>query len=339
MYKSISKLSIKKKTQFQSEEEDADTPLSTQNSLKKGDFQTDDSDVGTPLNIQKGPQVLKHSKFKQQQSKQHLSNVGRHIVYNKQTHSDAEPIKQQSKQYDRVKSHPFRHLIFSDSTDEATLRKHLLVTQRGLAYASKCLKGPSDKFIQLKEVPVPLEDYTKKLLILDLDETLVHTCSQKDNPQVLIKANDSTMIGVNLRPHLQQFLDTLKNYYQIFVFTASSPAYATAIIDFIDPNQHSILGIFTRGHCMETKNGFMIKDLRILKDINLKDVIIVDNLSHSFGLQIDNGVPILEWQNDPKDQELKFLAEYLIEASFQNDIREYNRKQLRLRELIDFNLE
>ena len=35
---------------------------------------------------------------------------------------------------------------------------------------------------------------------------------------------------------------------------------------------------------METKNGFMIKDLRILKDINLKDVIIVDNLSHSFGL-------------------------------------------------------
>lgn len=35
---------------------------------------------------------------------------------------------------------------------------------------------------------------------------------------------------------------------------------------------------------METKNGFFIKDLRILKDVDLKKTILVDNLSHSFGL-------------------------------------------------------
>lgn len=52
---------------------------------------------------------------------------------------------------------------------------------------------------------------------------------------------------------------------------------------------------------METKNGFFIKDLRTLKDIDLRKTLIVDNLSHSFGLQIDNGIPILEWQSDPKD--------------------------------------
>ena len=34
---------------------------------------------------------------------------------------------------------------------------------------------------------------------------------------------------------------------------------------------------------METKNGFFIKDLRILKDINMRTTILVDNLSHSFG--------------------------------------------------------
>ena len=52
---------------------------------------------------------------------------------------------------------------------------------------------------------------------------------------------------------------------------------------------------------METKNGFFIKDLRILKDRKLQDIVIVDNLVHSFGFQLDNGVPILEWQNDSKD--------------------------------------
>ena len=35
---------------------------------------------------------------------------------------------------------------------------------------------------------------------------------------------------------------------------------------------------------METKNGFFIKDLRTLKDIDLSSTLIVDNLAHSFGL-------------------------------------------------------
>lgn len=66
---------------------------------------------------------------------------------------------------------------------------------------------------------------------------------------------------------------------------------------------------------METKNGFFIKDLRTLKDVDLSSSIIVDNLAHSFGLQIDNGIPILEWNSDEKDEELKYLTEYLIKAS------------------------
>lgn len=146
-------------------------------------------------------------------------------------------------------------------------------------------------------------------------------------------------IGINLRPHVSYFLESLSTFYSIFIFTASSPGYATTIVDYLDPEQSKILGILTRNHCMETKNGFFIKDLRILKDINLKDMVMVDNLSHSFGLQIDNGVPILEWRDDPKDQELKFLVDYLVEASTYDDMREFNRKKLRLRELIDFNLE
>ena len=35
---------------------------------------------------------------------------------------------------------------------------------------------------------------------------------------------------------------------------------------------------------MATKNGFFIKDLRIVENRDMKDLIIVDNLSHSFGL-------------------------------------------------------
>lgn len=53
---------------------------------------------------------------------------------------------------------------------------------------------------------------------------------------------------------------------------------------------------------METHNGFYIKDLRIIKNRGLKDLIIVDNLVHSFGLQLDNGIPILEYLKGKEDK-------------------------------------
>lgn len=96
--------------------------------------------------------------------------------------------------------------------------------------------------------------------------------------------------------------------------------------------------ILDRTHCIETTGGFVIKDLRIIKNRELKDLIIVDNLVHSFGLQIDNGVPILEWDGDKQDKELLYLVDYLIEASRVEDIREFNAERLKLRELANASL-
>lgn len=115
--------------------------------------------------------------------------------------------------------------------------------------------------------------------------------------------------------------------------------YATEIINFIDSERKYISGILVRENCMETKIGFFIKDLRIIKNRELKDMIIVDNLAHSFGFQIDNGVPILEFHNDKNDKELKYLCNYLVEASSWEDLREFNRKKMKLNELADLKVE
>lgn len=90
---------------------------------------------------------------------------------------------------------------------------------------------------------------------------------------------------------------------------------------------------------METKNGFFIKDLRLIGNKQLKDMLIIDNLAHSFGFQIENGIPIMEWHNDQNDQELKALIDYLKEAVNYPDIREYNTNYLKLDELMEFNLD
>ena len=128
-------------------------------------------------------------------------------------------------------------------------------------------------------------------------------------------------------------------YYEIFVFTASSANYATSVVNFIDQKNKYINGILTRQNCMETKNGFFIKDLRIIKNRNIKNMIIVDNLSHSFGFQIDSGVPILEYHNDKKDSELKYLIDYLLQAFECDDVRKFNQKNLKLEELSECSID
>ena len=50
---------------------------------------------------------------------------------------------------------------------------------------------------------------------------------------------------------------------------------------------------------------------------------MVDNLVHSFGLQIHNGIPILEFLNNKQDRELMGLEKMLVELSTKEDVRDY----------------
>ena len=86
---------------------------------------------------------------------------------------------------------------------------------------------------------------------------------------------------------------------------------------------------------METHNGFYIKDLRIIKNRELKDIIIVDNLIHSFGLQLDNGIPILEYLKGKDDIELIGLEKMLVTLSTVDDVRDHLRQTLQLRKVLE----
>jgi len=130
-----------------------------------------------------------------------------------------------------------------------------------------------------------------------------------------------------------EFLKIISKYYEVFVFTASSDVYANLIIDILDPHSKYIKGILFRNHCLQTKKGIYIKDLRIVKNRELKNMVIVDNNAHAFALQLENGIPILEWKGDKNDRELKYMVHYLLELAPVEDVRIFNRKFLKLEEL------
>ena len=54
-----------------------------------------------------------------------------------------------------------------------------------------------------------------------------------------------------------------------------------------------------------------IKDLRIIRNRRMEDMVIVDNAVYSFGFQLENGIPIIPFYNNPMDEELHHLIFYL----------------------------
>jgi len=70
----------------------------------------------------------------------------------------------------------------------------------------------------------------------------------------------------------------------VCVFTASNKEYADTILDYIDPTGTLIQHRFYRESCIKTTDNVYIKDLRIFRNVNLKDIIIVDNAVYSFGV-------------------------------------------------------
>lgn len=60
---------------------------------------------------------------------------------------------------------------------------------------------------------------------------------------------------------------------------------------------------------------------------------MVDNLVYSFGLQIDNGIPIKPFINEEEDTELERLAESLKDIKPLEDVRLFIKKTFNFEEL------
>lgn len=60
---------------------------------------------------------------------------------------------------------------------------------------------------------------------------------------------------------------------------------------------------------------------------------MVDNSALSFGYHIDNGIPIVPFYEDPNDDEMKHLSNYIESIADVDDLRIENRKAFHLSEI------
>ena len=80
-----------------------------------------------------------------------------------------------------------------------------------------------------------------------------------------------------------------------------------------------------RDSCLAVEGNFL-KDLNVLGR-DMSQMVLVDNSPHAFGYQIDNGIPIESWFDDPNDTELLKLARFLDTLHGSADVRQAVRKE------------
>ena len=185
------------------------------------------------------------------------------------------------------------------------------------------------------EFYLPPNKTGKKTLVLDLDETLVHSqFGPFDIPSdVVINIeieNEIHDIHVLVRPGVKEFLEKLSKKFEIVIFTASISKYAGPLLDILDKNKLCAYRLF-REHCTLINTSF-VKDLKKLGR-DLKDVIIVDNSPMAYLLNNDNGLPILTWFDDKSDRELYKICPLLEFLSLVPDVRDYISKMVNNNEI------
>ncbi len=241
--------------------------------------------------------------------------------------------------------------------------------QTSLTHISQLRKIRFDYALSNKKIYEGVPDYTnkikpdKKILLIDLDETLIHSDfnleylnDKKVKYDTIIKFKDTESdfeenyedyydmrrkklkhelfneekeykVGVFIRKGAKEFLTEVSKYFVVGIFTASVKAYADAVIDYLDPNKNLIQFRLYRNNFINVNDKIFVKDLRIIKGIDIKDIILLDNSIYSFSAQINNGILVNSFFNDKNDIELYnvlgYLLNFLVKAE---DVRVVNEQ-------------
>jgi len=165
-------------------------------------------------------------------------------------------------------------------------------------------------------------DTGKKCLVLDLDETLVHSSFRAVEGAdfvIPVKIEDVVhFVYVMKRPGVDEFLVEMAKHYEIVIYTASLNKYADPLLDLLDPKKVIRYRLF-RESCVFYEGNY-VKDLSVL-DRDLSSTIIIDNSPNSYLFHPENAIDCSSFIDDPRDRELDQIGSFLAGIKDAKDVR------------------
>lgn len=142
----------------------------------------------------------------------------------------------------------------------------------------------------------------KYTLVLDIDETLFHFRINEENDEQGV---------LKIRPGVFQFIDEIKEYYEIILFSEAERGYIDLLTEAIGENRYLYDCVLCRDYMSIVGKDF-VKDLNKMGR-SLDRVIIVDNMPQNFSLHKENAIYIKSfWGVENDDKALIDLIPILV---------------------------
>ena len=187
----------------------------------------------------------------------------------------------------------------------------------------------------------------KKLLILDMDETLLHTECFRDIDYLEEGSydfkfplggggwsNDEHWYFTLKRPFLDEFMNYAFDNFKVAIWTAGGSDYASEAISRSGLDKNKLEFFWARERCtmkydFETGFRYGVKNLeKVHKSLgwDLNNVLIVDDVQKTAINNYGNLIHIKEFCNDRSDIELKKLMNYLDKIKDSNNFRSIEKR-------------
>lgn len=180
-----------------------------------------------------------------------------------------------------------------------------------------------------------MQNIGTKLLVLDLDETLIHAAERK------LERDFDFIVGqyfVYKRPFLNEFLEFCFENFEVAVWTSSTRNYAEKVIENIFGYRHSVSFVWARERCTisfdeEERTNFHEKKILKIKNrgYDLRSVIVVDDSPEKWRSSYGNLVRVKPFFGEIDDDELKHLTVYLEKLKTVENIRKFEKRNWRNR--------
>jgi len=213
---------------------------------------------------------------------------------------------------------------------------------------NKMSRSPKKKYNAL--LPPQLKEHEGRItVVLDMDETMIHSQFETKNTyrqhedranatrepdfKFQLKLDNSIppeTVKVFKRPYLDEFLKALSEEFEVVVFTAAVPLYASPVLDRSDKNGYVLHRLY-RSSTITYKGQPYVKDISKLGR-DMAKILLIDNNPCAMLANPDNVIPIMSYTDSPTDRELPKVLALLRKLKKMDDIRPFLIKRFRFRE-------
>ncbi|GGG29792.1 hypothetical protein GCM10011344_33360 [Dokdonia pacifica] len=168
------------------------------------------------------------------------------------------------------------------------------------------------------------------LLVLDLDETLIHaTETQLEIPYSFTYAD----YFIYNRPGLEEFLKTISVDFDLAIWSSADDRYVEDIVAQITPPIIDFKFIWGRSRCTTRRDyslDIYVHEKRLKKvkkqGYNIERMLIVDDSPEKTKDNYGNAIYVNPFEGDQEDRELQLLVKYLSSIKDLKNIRSLEKR-------------